>query len=468
MTTQKSWAKQVGEDEIVPDAELQRENTHNAPYPGFVLQEEVTWVPHESQEERLAEEQQARRKMLVAQRRRERRQRVRQRLREKREIEALQERLRKKATGKANAGVSPAKAAKLQEHAEAQQQKEAQGRKRDRRRVRINNTIASLIDAVRATRNDAAAEHFTDGLLAELGNGSGTDGGSVDREAAKIKEITRTLNDHAYMCVQRMRAHGSDTDNEWEGKQEVEGYEDGGDDAAEAQLEALTDLSEGDVMVTVDEGEQGAAHDKSGFIVSAKMAHVHGHNAGGGESPLFSTDDEVDDFLGETFYDDDMEDGSDDEDEVAADIDECLDAYLATAECKSDEDRRSLLEAKKLMRGWLEINERSRSAEIKHLRRNGSKMSAAEREVAKESIKGYDSFVYGGAGGGLLRRKSLDFILGGAGPTTSKGGAQGYSQAFPPMAPRASGQRPARERPCGPHSRLPLLRRQQPRTRLWY
>lgn len=401
-------------------------------------------VSQRSRDEPHVEEQKAKRKILAAQRRRERRQRVRQRIRERREIEALQEQLRKKAADKPKARISPRKAAKLREHAEAQQQKEAQDRMRNRRRMRINNTIAMLIDAVRATRNDAVTVGpFPGELLAGLRNRVGIDGGRVGGgaevagENARIKEITRKLNDRAYMCAQRMRCHrtqGSQagTDGEAEGAQEVYGDEDGGI-AAQSLPEDATKLSDGDVIITFsDEGEQGAAPDKSGNIVSAKLASVHGHDAGDDESSLFSTDDEVEDFLDGTFHQDDIEDGSDDEEELAADIDECLDAYLANAVCKSDKDRSRLQDAKKLMRGWIEINERSRSAEIKNLRRNGPEMSAMDREYAKESIKCYDSFVYGGVGGGLMRMKSLDFILRGAAPTTSKGGARGYSQTSPP------------------------------------
>ncbi|KAK8047211.1 hypothetical protein PG996_015275 [Apiospora saccharicola] len=235
------------------------------------------------------------------------------------------------------------------------------------------------------------------------------------------------------ICVSRGRGSrggdGPQAGTDGEGESEHDGEQEGDGPVTEP-------LNDGVDFIVSDNGEQGAAPEKSGDIVSGKSAIVQGHVSGDDESSLFTTDDEVDDFL-EDFHQYGDEDGDVDEEELAADIEECINAYLNTAECKNDDDRRNLNEAKKLLRGWVETNERARLAEIKNLRRCGAGMSDLERECAEQSIRSYDSLRYGGVGGGLLR----DFDLGGAGPRKSKPGAQGYSQTPPPWRRVPQGSR---------------------------
>ncbi|KAK8058376.1 hypothetical protein PG994_008824 [Apiospora phragmitis] len=342
----------------------------------------------QAEQDELEEQQKAQRKMLAAQRRRERHQRVRARLRKSREIEAAQEELRKPS--RLDDTPTPAQLAVWRQRREELQKMERKEKCRARRRVRINNTIALLLDAVRDHRggkdNESEVERYGadvlrygSNYLSGISTSSSSSVGDCKAldEASRIKEITRMLNDRAYMCAQRSR-----------------GLEPGS--------VGLKEDGEGcGDHPPPEEREKGAASVKSSDIVSAKKAVIEaqdgGDDAGDDASSLFTTDDETEDGHDDDYWSESDPD-SDDDLELAKDIDEGLTHWLSGVICLNDFEKGKLNSAREIMRGWIEIIERSRSAEIKNLRKCGSAMSTLDRECAKEDIRRYDGFLYGGSG----------------------------------------------------------------------
>ncbi|KAK8111801.1 uncharacterized protein PG998_008258 [Apiospora kogelbergensis] len=324
---------------------------------------ELQWADEESQQQEAAKK-----KMRAAKARRERRQRAREQRRNQ-VSDSGSDTPREQLRGgdkQGPTGFTPSSSSSwAPATASWNKQQGLTAKKRERRIRRINNAIIMYVGAVRGE-----TQYGQSLGLGELNEDN------VPDEEAKIKEITRTLNDRTYMVTQKARTQAQQ----------------------QKDTETATKSSGSSVKFTLrNEGDkdrwQYRAFDEEEDSSMEDDDDDGYHN-------LFTTDDETKYEFDGYDYGLTGEDGNDDDEEVAQDIEDCLQRYLAGAVCRSDDDVQRLYEAKELMRSWIEKEERSRSAEIKNLRQREPEMSALEREKSREAIGIYDNFIYGGYLGG--------------------------------------------------------------------